>query len=313
MTQTTPGELEPTLSSEHAAAIENNLFPAARGIVRDQIHFPWHRDELNRPTAALINSSQALAIDVLWTIRSLPSRDRIIDSWCDHLGLPHRGPWEIQLEHVVDRGLLGESRCTQLDAIATSPDGLLIIECKFTESDGGSCSQWKPITGRSPNAGSVQCNGNYEPQVNPVNGKTAKCALTAKGIRYWEVVPSVLRIAADSFYQPCPFKGGWYQWMRNLVTASAMGEAAGLPAAFVVAYADGPFPMAQKIAEADTESQSDWARLTGMTAGRSVPLRTCSYQQLLDIAKDVADVEDSKTILDLESWLSAKVCRASLL
>ena len=294
-------------------AIENNLFPSARGIVRERTDFPWHRDGQKRTTAAFVNSSQALAIDVLWTIRSLPSRDNIIDRWCDHLDLPYRGPWEIQLEHVVDRDLLGESRCTQIDAIATSPNGLLIIECKFTESDGGSCSQWKPITGTSLNAGSVQCNGNYEPQVNPVNGKTSKCALTAKGIRYWEVVPSVFRIAADSSYQPCPFKGGWYQWMRNLVAASEIGRSLGLPAAFVVAYADGPFPMAQKIAAAETDMGSDWARLKEQTVGGSVALRTCAYQQLVSLANDAADPGDVTTIRQLDSWVAAKVAHTTLL
>jgi len=40
-------------------------------------------------------------------------------------------------------------------------------------------------------AGVRQCNGNYEMQTNPVNEEKARCALTGKGIRYWELIPGV--------------------------------------------------------------------------------------------------------------------------
>ena len=43
-------------------AIEANLFPTARPIVRNWTNFPWHRDRAGAVTASLAASSQALAV-----------------------------------------------------------------------------------------------------------------------------------------------------------------------------------------------------------------------------------------------------------
>lgn len=225
-----------------------------------------------------------------------------MDAWCQRLGLPFAGPWDIDLEELVAHETLGESRRTQIDAVARSPNGVLLIECKFTEEDGGACSQWKPLSGKTANAGLVQCNGNYEPQVNPVNGKSAHCALTGKGIRYWEVIPEVLGFDANSTYRPCPFKGGWYQWMRNLVVAHEMSRTSHLPAAFIVLYADGPLPMPRKI-----RASEDWRRLVDKASTGSIPLLTATYESLLAVAAITASAIEQGIVQDLRLWVDDKI------
>jgi hypothetical protein len=63
--------------------------------------------------------------------------------------------------------------------------------------------------------GKRQCDGMYRSQTNPVNGKTSRCALSGKGMRYWDVIPKLFDYDAqvDHIDTACPFKGhgslGW--------------------------------------------------------------------------------------------------------
>lgn len=146
-----------------------------------------------------------------------------------------------------------------------------------------------------------QCSGAYVEQVNPVNGVSARCALSGKGIRYWEFVPEVLALDPRSDYRPCPFASGWYQWMRNLVAARALSKESGLPVTFIVVYADGPFPMAGKV------KFEEWQRLVESTSGRAVPLRAVSYQQLLAWAETAAAPDEGPIVRDLTAWIERKL------
>jgi hypothetical protein len=285
-----------SMTDDRILDIERNLFPAIRGLVRDRLGFPWHRG-VHSP-----KSSQAVAIDVFETVNRLPSRNRIVGAWAELLRLP-AGPtdnWELTLEYSVDTGLLGEPQETQIDALAKSESGIIVFECKFTEADGGACSQVDEI-GKGAHKGLRQCNGNYEEQVNLVNGKSARCALTAKGVRYWDLIPDVMNLDAKMDYTPCPVAGGSYQWMRNLVAARALSLKARVPAAFGLVYADGPFPMAKKLKDPEWKRQ-----LTKSVAGRAVHLEAVSYQELIRVARKVAIDEDSKTLEDLSDWVHGK-------
>jgi hypothetical protein len=95
---------------------------------------------------------------------------------------------------------------------------------------------------KGPKKGTIQCNGDYEPQQNPVNGKQSQCALSGKNIHYWDndFIPRVFTYDAKSNYKPCPFKGPDFQWMRNLVLCSKIARDNNLKAAFVVIYAASP-------------------------------------------------------------------------
>ncbi|RAS04894.1 hypothetical protein DEU52_12571 [Ensifer adhaerens] len=50
-------------------AVRENLFPACHGAIEDWTVFPWHRDRTNRIQARKVQSSQAIAIDVLSKLR----------------------------------------------------------------------------------------------------------------------------------------------------------------------------------------------------------------------------------------------------
>jgi hypothetical protein len=178
------------------------------------------------------------------------------------LGFPPGGPWQVELEVNVGRRLLGEPRPTQLDALATSPGALMAFECKFTEKGGG-CSR----------PGKRECNGRYE--LEPGNGfkNGGRCALTAKGVGYWERVPRLFSsLSADRDHAPCPFDGERYQWMRNLAAAQALAGTERAWAAVVV-FADGAGLHA---------AGTDWAAFKGELAP-AVQFDALSYQALLDM------------------------------
>jgi hypothetical protein len=288
------------LTAAEVADIQANLFPPVRDFVVRYPGFPWHRDDQGNVTAGRIRSSQAIAVEFFSTIKNLTASDQIVGGWMDHLGLHFLGPWTITLEEPVAPALLGERRPTQVDALARGSDGLVLFECKFTEHDGGGCSQWRPIR-RGPHNGRRQCNGRYENQTNPVNGVEGRCALTGKGIRYWDWVPRVMAVDADEDYNPCPFRDGRYQWMRNLVVAAALAGNERGRSAFVILYVDdGPFPMARRI------QSKEWAEFEALVAGNSVPLKTVSYQTLLRIARESCAETDAPVLEELKRWLDRK-------
>lgn len=280
------------------------MFPRARHLVREVPEFPWHRDQTGRVTTGRIESSQALAIDLFITIDALESRSSIVNAWMAALSLFCAERWSIEAEVSIPRGLLAEPKQSQIDVVARSAAGTVLIECKFTEPDGGGCSQ-RTVIRSGRRKGLIQCNGAYAEQVNPVNGVSARCALTGKGIRYWDFVPEVLAIDPNVDHRPCPFAGGWYQWMRNLVAARATSEESRMPAAFVIVYADGPFPMAKKV------NSEEWQRLIENTSGRAIALRVVSYQQLLKWAVTAAKPAERSIVVDLTAWIDRKLTDAA--
>jgi hypothetical protein len=209
------------------ASILANLFPAAHAAVQPMTGFRWHSAAGERYDTWKVQSSQALAIDVFGTLKNLPNRVAVLDRLAGELGLPAGGPWDVHLEWHDPENHLREKQPTWVDAVARSPRALILFEGKFTEGDGGSCSQTQPLrTGRRK--GLRQCTGGYMWQVNPANGREARCALTAKGLRYWDVIPRVFDYDAGQSYFECPFAGPWFQWMRNLTLCHEAAGARGL-------------------------------------------------------------------------------------
>jgi hypothetical protein len=192
-----------------------------------------------------------------------------------------------------------EKTPTFLDAVARSPRTLILFECKFSENDGGACSQTRPLpTGRRK--GLRQCNGHYVPQVNPANKLEGRCALSAKGIAYWDFIPDVFGYSAETSIAPCPFAGPWFQWMRNLTTAYAVAKRHRLQPAFVMAFADGPgLAMAQRIQGAD------WQWLGNRVDPAYVSFRALSIQQLLHLASQA--VRADPILGDLTGWVRRKI------
>lgn len=297
------------MTDQEAAAIRANLFEAAHYLVEELPANLWHRDLSGAATAARPNSSQALALDVFGTVQALPSLQSVAAAWADRLKLPSFGPVSIQPEYMIERALLGEPKSTQVDALIRGDAASALFECKFTERDGGSCSQ--TAKRKLPDGSMVaQCNGSYAPQRNPHSTRRPQtedsCALTAKGVRYWEYIPDVLGVRADVVHPVCPFAGGAYQWMRNLVAAHVLTQSVGRPHAFVIAYADGPFEMPRKV------KSEAWREFTAGLAG-AVELREVSFQSLIAVARH-ASASSDKVLLDrLAHWVEGKVRKAAAL
>jgi len=94
-----------------------------------------------------------------------PDRDTILNHLAKEWDLPFESPWDIDFEWKDNKNLLKERRQTQVDVVACNRKTLIFFECKFTEADGGSCSQPEPIRD-GQNKGLKQCNGSYEKQTS---------------------------------------------------------------------------------------------------------------------------------------------------
>jgi hypothetical protein len=280
--------------------ILNNLFPSSHAAVEPWNKFKWHLRGSECDTWQL-NSSQALAIDLFGTLKvaGRPLRDGVLAALAKKAGLPEDGPWNVDLEWEDEDNRLKESgKCTQVDALATSPSAIICFEAKFGEEDGGVCSQPKPIK-NGPNKGKIQCSGRYEMQLNPVNRKSGRCALSAKGIRYWDVIPQVFDISSEVDHRPCPFAGPWYQWMRNLVLAHELGISHRKQSAFIVIYADHPaLPFPQVL------RSKEWTAFTGCLRPDSVRMTTLAYESIL---KESVVETEQKSWSDLQDWITTKI------
>jgi hypothetical protein len=274
-------------------AIKANLFPASHASIDDWHRFLWH------PDARRLNSSQALAIDVFGTIKVSNDRDRVLSALARECGIPEEGPWTLKLEWLDPENLLREITQTQVDAIAFGQRAILVIECKFTEAGGG-CSQPKPLT-NGANLGLSQCSGDYTLQVNRVNNIEARCALSGKGISYWEHIPVIFGIDAAQDHTPCPFRGDAYQWMRNVVLMDRLASTLGVAGAVIGAYAEADgFNTAQKV-RAGALGQS-------AASGKTLVL-PMSFQSIVELAQSVS--EDPTEWVELAAWVNRKITIAA--
>ena len=306
-------------------SIQANLFPAALAAVEPWDDFRWHGAAGETCDAYKEKSSQALTIDLFGSLKLHARRDAVFDRLAGILGVATGGPWEVALEWHDPANTLAEKQPTWVDAVARSPRSLIFFECKFCEADGGSCSQTRPIaagrrtvrptisaapfragtpaallSGVGTGTGLVQCNGHYLPQTNPANGHQANCALTAKGIRYWDLIPEIFGYAQEANYAPCPFAGAWFQWMRNLATCVAVARRDGLQPAFVVVYADWPgLPMAERVGAAE------WRWLESRVDPAAISFRTLSFQAIAELACQA--VPGDPLWPELTAWIERKI------
>jgi len=272
--------------------LEGNIFPPAYQACEPWDKFSWHT------SAHVAHSSQALAIDVFGTIKASANRDTILDALARTMGLPTGGPWEITLEWAARPSLLREPHPTQVDVYAESPQSLMLVECKFTEPDGGACSQVVKRKGETP------CDGNYGENGTQEHDLTSRCVLSEKGIQYWDIIPKVFHLEADAYYQPCPFAGPAYQWMRNLVVAYKVGRQKNKQSAVVIVYADqSDLSMAQMV------KSEAWTAFTETVKQDHVSLHVRSFQEILMLAKEVAHPDGGEPTLwrDLSEWVERKM------
>ena len=272
--------------------IERNIFPAAQQACEPWEKFAWHT------SAHVAHSSQALAIDVFGTIKTSVNRDAIIDALAQTMGLPTGGPWDIILEWSARASLLNEPTPTQVDVYVESPSAVILFECKFTEQGGGACSQTVKRKGATP------CDGNYGENDTQEHDLTSHCVLSEKGIQYWDIIPKVFHLEAEAYYQPCPFAGPAYQWMRNLVVAYKVGRQKNKQSAVVIVYADqSDLSMAQKV------KSEAWTAFTETVRQDHVSLHVRSYQEILMLAQEAStqDSEEQTLWQKLSEWVERKM------
>lgn len=279
-------------------AVQKNIFPGAHDAIWQA--FSWHKG------AASLHSSQALAVSVFGTVATHPLRDDLIDAmlrlvfeW-DSVG---DSDWRVDLERTLAASLLGERKPTAVDVLLHNETSVVFLECKFTEPGGGPCSQPKPrSSGR--HKGLMQCDGNYREQVNPINKRTARCALSAKGVQYWKHVPVYFDLDNDRDYEPCPFAGPAYQYMRNVLAVGQWTKRKKqVRAAFGLVYVAGePFPMSVEIAD----PQSEWGRFVACLRPDSpIAVQSVSYQRLLETW--MQRVPEDPILTGLAAWVAQKV------
>jgi len=272
-----------------------NIFYGARPAIPDIFGF-MHMSRGGVPDADVPHSSQVLALDVFGTLKYCRSRDRICDHLAVLLEVPAGGPWDIHLEYQDPDNTLHEAQHkSQLDVLLQGARSLIVLECKFAETKLEPCGQ----TGKTQK-GLVQCNGNYEQQVNPANQRIAMCALTGKNIRYWEYVPRVFQFSADEPHRPCPFASPWYQWMRSSVMACALAEKRGLAPAFGLVQVDRQtMPLHARI-------RDEFPRFKQALSG-AVKAELMRYEKLPGMFEAAGEPGERGMFQDLKAWVEAKV------
>ena len=207
----------PVFGKEHAD--RNILIPpdadaATRekilAVVPQNLRHIWFRN---------MRSSQALAQSVFANLIVNGDLSSLNDLESDQ-GLPAFGidlnHAEIQLEYEVD--YLNEPRPTSVDAFILGTRRIA-VECKFTESEFGTCSRPRLKPDKDPNYESGFCDGTYTQQ----RGRTSRCALSELGIQYWQHVPTLFHWQNDHDLDPCPLRAP-YQLVRNVLAACVTTE-----------------------------------------------------------------------------------------
>lgn len=267
--------------------IRSNMFPHAHAAIEDWGRFSWHQH------AGSPRSSQILAIDVFGTIKTSPCQDAILSALARDIGVSDVGPWQIHFEWQDTENTLAELTPTQIDVALIGAQAILLIECKFTEVGGG-CSQIK-----RDKHGVIACDGSFREQTNPQNGAKARCALTGKGIKYWDYIPAIYGVDPATDQLPCRFASDAYQWMRNSVLTHTLSVRTGKTVRVVAAYADSPYlKTAVKVKEG----------ILGLpTMSPDKKIIPKSYAAIIQVA---ARTEASDRWVDLDAWVRQKIERA---
>jgi len=279
-------------------AVQKNIFPGAHDAIWQA--FPWHDG------AASLRSSQALEVSVFGTIAVHPKRQELIDEMLHSMfgwDSTVDDVWCVDLERTLGHSLLGEQRPSQIDVLLHNEASVVVLECKFTEAGGGPCSQTRPLSS-GKHKGLIQCDGNYKEQLNPVNGKTARCALSAKGIRYWKHIPLYFDLDKDRDSKPCPFAGPAYQYMRNVLVAAQLArQQRRSRAAFGLVYVVGEqFSMSNEVAD----PQSEWGQFVkSLRFDAPLAVQAISYQHLLETW--CQRLPEDSVLVRLANWFAERV------
>ncbi len=274
-------------------SIRDNIFPPAYSAIENPEYIKWHKH------ANLPNSSQVLAIDVFGTIKMSKFKDEIVNEICRNANIYSSSDWNIEFEYEPQKSILNEPTSSQIDVRIYSDDTEIIIECKFAERKGGTCSQTQKLS-KGSNEGKIQCNGNYEYQTNIVNGVSSKCSLIGKEIKYWDFVPNIYGIDITKDYHPCPFNNGNYQWMRNLCVVES-NKLNGINSKFIIVYVESAkLPISESI-KSDT--------IFGNYKPKQDYYSFLSYQNIIEFGLNISknDVDESEVWKNLLIHFDKKI------
>lgn len=226
-----------------------------------------------------MNSSQALAQSVLG---NLEIRDQLhclaalrSDDGEPLLGRADASSSTFSMEHGVNH--LGEPRRTSVDAFIGGEYGVA-IECKFTESEFGTCSRPR-LTPQDSNYAVDYCIGAYTQQ----QGRTERCALSEIGVKYWHYIPQLFHWQNDTDLAPCPLHRH-YQLVRNVLAACVRPDGGIAPqGGHVLVIYDERNP-------AFCEGGRAWAEYAETRGALKDPalLRKCSWQHIAHHLRDNA-------------------------
>lgn len=167
-----------------------------------------------------MSSSQALALSVFGNLQNTGHLELLKGLKCEdgypfsiEEDLPHSS---VVLEHSVRT--LGEPRPTSIDVMLSGRSSQVLIECKLTEPEVGTCS--RPRLRQNDSAYQEQwCDGNYRQQMR----RTERCPLTELGVQYWRYIPEYFRWNPDADLVPCPLNKN-YQLVRNVLALRSIHE-----------------------------------------------------------------------------------------
>lgn len=224
-----------------------------------------------------MNSSQALAQSVLGNL-AVYGFLSCLSELKDDEGVELFGKTEIssdnfKMEHKID--YLNEPRQTSLDGYF-SGDYRIAIECKFTESEAGTCS--RPRLKRT--AGEY-CDGTYSIQ----RAGRERCSLTQIGVSYWTYVPQLFKWENNIDLNPCPLNKN-YQLVRNVLAVGVKPDGTmSLNDGHVILIYDERNPAFRK----DEGGYGDgWIAYEDTRTALREPtmLRKCSWQRIVQHMRD---------------------------
>ena len=152
--------------------------------------------------------------------------------------------------------------------------------------------------------GVLSCDGNYGDSGTQKQVLSSRCALSEQGIQYWDIIPKVFHLDAQTNYQPCPFAGSAYQWMRNLVVAYKVGRQKNKQSAFVIVYAEHP-----ALSMAEQVKSEAWVEFAETVRQEHVSLHVRSYQEILLLAEEISQQGCVEQALwrELREWVERKM------
>lgn len=180
--------------------------------------------------ARALNSSQCFGVNLFAPFAEKPSlAKRVLETLLPHRALKQDHQVSIFFEHTPQGApeWLGEkNQPTQVDVFFAvtrreKPIGYLLVEVKFTESEFGSCRGAVPPKPEEPgNPDSSRCLNLKSVFESPQS--MCWMAEAPNGRHYWDLMRSPKAAFKFTPENPCPFRQGLYQLMRNQVLAIAL-------------------------------------------------------------------------------------------